>query len=253
MNEKRNVFIACPTHDGRLDFTTAKAMFNTATKKHGTIVVSNRSSLLTWNCNNLWYMALNAREKYHLTWFAMLHSDITPEDFWLDKMIEIAEEQGADLLSVVSPIKDGRRLTSTALSNKFNPDDITHITLDNINCPLSTRHDPNGNRPFVTQMPETFDVHDAVKALQYEAVEGEVRLLVNTGCMICRIDKPWAEKISFRMTDYFKNNNGLRSALIMSEDWHFSAYVHWEGGKVMATSAIRLKHTGIADFYNYTR
>ncbi len=101
-----NVFLCSPTHNGLIDNRMAKAFLGEASEEHHILNVVQQSSLLANARNNLMvYGALNVMKTYNLTWFAMLHSDIVPEPFWLDKLIKIAEENGADLLSVVVPHK----------------------------------------------------------------------------------------------------------------------------------------------------
>src|SRR5262245_31348797 len=115
------VFLACPTHEGRLDAGCARGLYGSATRKHQLFISLHATSLLCQNCNALWAEALNQRRDNGFEWFAMLHSDVDPEYCWLDRMIDIAEESGADLLSAVIPIKDKRGLTSTAVASPTTP------------------------------------------------------------------------------------------------------------------------------------
>src|SRR4051812_1607979 len=105
-----NVFLACPTYDGTLSTLTARNIWGTATQQHRISPLSEGLSLLPWNCNRHWCAALNHRRSDQLQWFAMLHADVAPEPWWLDKLIAEAEKQGADLLSAIVPIKDERGL-----------------------------------------------------------------------------------------------------------------------------------------------
>ena len=71
------VFFATPLYDGRLQFTAARAMLSTASKRHAVIGEPFVGSLLTDNCTRAWVEALNRRDvDPELRWFAMLHDDI---------------------------------------------------------------------------------------------------------------------------------------------------------------------------------
>ncbi len=210
------VFLGCPTHDGRIESDTATALRHATAGKHSIVQMVNRSSLLAYNCNQLWCMALNAREQHKIKWFAMLHSDVVPENNWLDKLIDIAEKNNADLLSAIVPIKDERGMVSTALLN---------------------HHNPFEHKVLYTPLPET------------EILEiGEFKLVVNTGCMICRLDQPWSDKVWFEINDKIYLEKGEWKAAVEPEDWFFSRKVHELGGKVMATRAIDLVHVGRKDY-----
>src|SRR5262245_1253458 len=99
------VFLACPTYDGRLDAGCARGLYGAATRRHQLFIQLHARSLLCQNCNALWAEALNQRREQGFEWFAMLHADVDPELWWLDRLIEEAEQHGADLLSTVIPIK----------------------------------------------------------------------------------------------------------------------------------------------------
>ena len=55
-------------------------------------------------------------------------------------------------------------------------------------------------------------------------------LLVNTGCTVVRIDKPWATKVWFADLTAIEEVNGQWTTASMSEDWYFSRRVAQEGG-----------------------
>ncbi|MFZ1807945.1 MAG: hypothetical protein WAU36_12005 [Cyclobacteriaceae bacterium] len=49
-----DTFVACPTYDGRIDFFTANALFEKASKSVRYILKAGQFSLLNLNCNQLW-------------------------------------------------------------------------------------------------------------------------------------------------------------------------------------------------------
>lgn len=183
------VFLGCPTHSGQLDAGTARSIYATATQREDVQILPmvNGKSLLASNCNWLWCNALNARLDGHdVKWFAMLHADIEPERWWLDKLLDEAEKYDADLMSAVIPIKDRRGITSTAIGG----------------C-RGGRHFGYGRlsqrQIWHEDFPETFDAamcRNALAALPGDLaadVPDGAPLWANTGCMIVRADKPWGE------------------------------------------------------------
>jgi hypothetical protein len=220
---------------------TARSMFATASEKHRVYTAVGDFSLVSLNCNRLWCMALNTRQANDLKWFALLHADIGPERFWLDKLIAEAERCNADLLSAIVPIKDAEGLTSTAVLKPGGPfGAFTRLTMAQALHP---------------SFPDTFDVHTAVDALANLPENLRLlnlpceALLVNTGCMVLRLDRPWAdERVWFDDLNGIVRINGELQAICKSEDWNFSHRVAQVGGKVMATRIIKLTHRGVTDY-----
>jgi hypothetical protein len=236
-----NVFLACPTYDGSLTSFAARSIYATASREHQIYTAIGDFSLVALNCNRLLCQALNTRAKHDLKWFAMLHSDIGPEPWWLDLLVAEAERHGADLLSAVVPIKSEQGLTSTAV---LLPGGL-----------LGAFYRLTTAQVLHPDFPVTFDIEGAVDALA--RLPEELRcpdlpreaLLVNTGCMVMRLNRPWAdERLWFDDLNAIVRVNGQFEAVCKSEDWHFSHRVAQEGGKVMATKAIRLVHRGVADY-----
>jgi hypothetical protein len=214
----------------------------------GTTSVANGGSLLAKNFNEFWAMALNAREEGHdLTHFAMLHDDVVPEDGWLDKLLEDQLSSGADLVSAVIPIKDQRGMISTILYNK---DSGVHQLFTNpagtVNSGISI-----GSRATVSitvsdlsRLPPVFTAADCGYP--------EMRLLVNTGCWICRLDRDWVNaknddgslKVFFTIRDRIAKKDGKWRADVWPEDYNFSLMVQENGGTVAATRRIGLYHEG---------
>lgn len=245
-----DILLTSPTHDGRIDYRTAERMYNSASKKYKVGVVIRMSSALVWNMNELYVMALNYRQQYPtLKWFAMCHSDIVPEKFWLDKLIAEAEKHNADMVSAISPLKDASGVVSTA-----------------IEAPESGRY------PFMrltlrqcmhADFPDTFDTAAAIDALlhrlpphlrvpQLAPFKNRANLLINTGAMVLRLDKPWNDELFFYNVDrIFTNPAGQLQAMFEPEDWNFSRSVS-QVGKVMATRNVSLQHIGNFQFDNQT-
>lgn len=183
-------------------------------------------SLLASNFNQLWCLALNlAHQGEDISYFAMLHDDISPEDFWLDKLIDELEDKELDLLGAAVPIKDTRGLTSMAL----------HREGDNW-MPLCrlTMHD-------LHQLPETFTSADV-----------GAPLLLNTGCWVAKWNQEWCKQVRFEINDriVFNVPAGRYQAQTEPEDWFFSRICHDIGLKIGATRKVSLQHCGDMNFTN---
>lgn len=230
-----NVYLGCPTHNGQIEHRVVKALFTEATEKHRVLVNVHQTSLLASGCNHMYCAALNGYAGEKFKWFAMLHSDIAPEALWLDKLIDIAEKHEADLLSAVVPIKSDEGVTSTAISMPGDPfSRFARLTQRQVNR---------------EGWPETFNVKQALAFFHpntphYPEELADSMLLVNTGCMVVRLDRLWSDKLYFTINDRIeKTLNGYRE-LVEPEDWFFSRLVNEHGGNVMATRAIKLEHIG---------
>lgn len=195
----------------------------TRRKQHDVKLLGLGSSLATGNFNRLWCWALNAARKGRVDYFAMIHSDIEPPEFWLDGMIDELEAKGLDVLGAVAPIKDPRGLTSIA---------VAHPSGD----PYRVR-----NRLTMTEvyrLPETFTSAD---------VGGP--LLLNTGLWVCRFDMRWAPKVFFTVNDRIMlDRDGDYVAQIEPEDWFSSRLYHELGLKVGCTRKVPLAHRGTMAF-----
>lgn len=230
------VFLCTLTHNGQLDYMMAKAFYMTPTKERAVFWMPRQTSLLAAGCNHLWCQALNLRGGHDLKWFAMLHSDIVPEDFWIDKLIAEAEAHGADVMSCVVPIKENIGVTSTALGSLGNPyQRATRLMMKQVLHP---------------EMPATFDVDGALTFVKKRLPNlTALHLLVNTGCFVARLDRPWCDKVHFTINDrILQQPGGSYTSEVESEDWFFSRRVAEEGGRVMATRKVRVEHIGARSY-----
>lgn len=187
-------------------------------------VVHLSSSLLAANFNGSWCHALNrAASGEGVDYFAMLHSDIGPDDLWLDTLIDELEKHDLDVIGVAVPIKDQRGLTSLAVDgySTWRP-----------KCRLTMRE--------IARLPEVFTSED---------VGGP--LLLNSGCWVCKFDIEWARKVFFTINDRIVvDKNGKYRAEVESEDWFFSRLLHELGLRIGATNKIGVLHRGEIDFSN---
>lgn len=216
---KNKVLVAIPTFNYKIMGASLAAVLHAKRnpETHVDFSVTGFSGL-TANFNNQFVDALNGL-KTGLTHFAMIHDDIDPEAFWLDKLLEIMENWNADIVSAISPIKDDRGLTSTARENP-----------DNLWYPIRY------TMRELAELPPTFSRPD---------------LLLNTGLMLVDMRKPWVKKIRFHVEDEINEvAPGEFRANFMSEDWLFSRDAALMGAKVVATREVKLKHCGNSFFPN---
>jgi len=182
--------------------------------RHEVHVFPFSSSLLPHNCTTAWAHALNLRDQDAAwKWFAMLPDDIRPEDGWIDTLIDAAEQSGADFVSAVSPLKNRTGYTSTALLFSGSPTRLVRLSLAQVNHPL---------------FPATFDGKMAADALgqlpQGLRLSGVpcAGLLANTGCMVCRLDRPWCNGVWFQIQTSMIAFDGKRESVTFPEDWFFT-------------------------------
>ncbi len=225
-NGKRPVvFLALPNRPGEA-FAAGilSPLFHTGTRHQVYDIRAQSASLLPLNFNNLWCQALNERPA--MTHFCMMHSDVCPEDGWLDILLDEQRKSGADILSVVIPIKDERGLTSTGVMD-WRTRQMRHLTVRE-----------------ALKLPPTFDAAEA-------GYPGQC-LLMNTGLWVCDFTRPWVEQMYFRFEDRIvRRPDGRFEAQAVSEDWLFSIDAARMGLKVFATTAVKVKHQGNFQFPNF--
>jgi len=194
------------------------------------IRVLSRSSFLPQAFDEPYFAALNDPQATH---FAMLHDDIEAQDGWLDILLEELDRSGADMVSALSPIKSHHGRTSTAIDHVDDPYKIERrITMKE-----------------ASRLPFTFTAADCGYP--------DRRLLLNTGCFVCRLDRPWAKaSVDGQLICHFTTANrgvvkdGKWSFEMIPEDWFFSRAIQMLGGKVACTRRVKLNHNGVAEYPN---
>jgi hypothetical protein len=180
-------------------------------------------SLLAMSFNRLWCEALKARQKNHITHFLLMHADICPmptTPIWLDVLYQEMVAMKAEVMSVVSPIKDTRGVTSTGLDG----DDLWS--------------------PRRLTMKEV------------EAQEGSSfthpNLIVNTGLLMVDMRRDWVKNICFTIKDTIRwKPDGTPYPCVQPEDWDFSRQARAFGIKLWATKAVKITHQGGFKYPNF--
>jgi hypothetical protein len=249
---KQLIYVCCPCY-GNGNRSSLRQFWSKSVNPKGkyadlpSMFDDTGSSLLADSFNSHWKTALNLQLNGHdVTLFAMLHNDIVPQDFWLDVLLDELDRTGADLVSTVVPIKDRRGLTSTALDDPSDPWSVyRRLTLKELEI-----------------IPLTFSATDCA-----HLSGGAYRpLLINTGCWVCRFDRPWRYHVHFEITNrmvfvrkngdviparrYIEGDKGLFVSQVMSEDWNFSKQLSILGCDVRATRKVKLSHIGDAPYNN---
>lgn len=217
-------FIGMPGY-GKQTAAAGRGLWHARADMSNVYVEYRQGSLLAANFNALWCGALNrCHQGDTVDYFAMLHDDVGPECHWLDMLISEMEAKELDVLGVAIPIKDAKGLTSLAIDNGSTWRPKCRLTMTE-----------------VLSLPETFTSED---------VNG--RLLINTGCWVCRFDPEWAKKVCFTINDriVFNRTNDRYEAEVEPEDWYFSRLCHELGLRVGATSKVKIQHRGEMDFGN---
>jgi hypothetical protein len=223
------VFLTMPHYDGKIHIAAARAFYGWPSegKLFGIMHGEAGGSLLARTFNCLWAQALEFAKQGKATHFAMLHGDCGAQKFWLDTLWTEMEKHDADIIGAVNSIKDHRNLTSIAIdnpANRFTPER------------RFTMHEILG-------FPDTFCAADA-------GYPGRA-LLVNTGCLLVDMRKPWVweswqedRPIPFTINDRVRVINGSFAVEVESEDWFFSRQAFANRARIFCTRKIRIDHYG---------
>ncbi len=204
-----------------------RALWGTATRWPDAVKVipnEEKGSILPDTFNKIWCNVLEARRSRGVTRFFMIHDDIEPEYFFLDKLLGIQKDTGADVVAVVVPIKTVHGVTSTAVARSGDDESAVfrRLTLKE-----------------VFQLPETFTGEDVQRTFGHGSV-----LLPNTGLWLADTSGDWVEQISFRFTTSIQKVGGRYLRHCVPEDWHFGLDLMRLGRKVVCTRAVKLNHHG---------
>ncbi len=215
------IFCGLPSYNGENPIAQTFEIFNQ--NQFPMRVRPFKFSLLAFSFNSLWADALNSRKTHGVTHFLLIHSDIVPisGQKWLETLVNEMEAVGADVLSVVAPLKNTDGITSTGIQigKPYHPWMIKRYTMKEI-----------------FDLPETF-THE--------------KLVVNTGMMLVDMRKPWVEKIHFHIKDdIIMRKDGLYEAIAFPEDWNFSEEAKALGAKVFSTRKVKIEHHGTQIYPN---
>lgn len=245
------VYLALPCYGGMTHETHKSVVLCTRGTMFDLTEKVQDYSALCYNFNSMWCEMLthNANCISHsdrYTHFAMLHSDIhVLELYWLDTLLSLMDKfNPCDVLSVVSPIKDQRGLTTTGIWDSKNERMLRRLTIAEVN-----------ELPDVFNLQDVLKLSDTMGMQEQNTYDDSWKLAVNTGLMLIKVG-PWCEKIFFRTKDYmlkikYDNNTTEYKPQFISEDWLFSHDVQKLGCTVYGTRAIALEHIGRFAYPNF--
>jgi hypothetical protein len=223
-------------HNGTVAWDMAQSAWR-CSEEHDVQVMNIPSSLLALSFNMLYSDALNRNEEDgSVELFAMLHSDLAPQGYWLDTLVRILMERDADLVSAVNAIKDERGLTSSGVSLPGMPwRPWRRFTLSEL-----------------ADYPMTFNAAD----IGYD----DLVLLHNTGCWVAdlrkelfhREDEDGSLAAYFTINDRIARRQGKWRAEVEPEDWFFSRRLHELGANTYVTREVVTKHYGLCQCDNQT-
>ena len=222
------VFVAQPVYLNAIPAAILGATAYASRIPNRTIYKCCESPFHCANFNSLWCVAYNCRKKFGLTDYAMLHQDVQPERWWVDKGLEIRQRERVDLLSVALPIKDDHGLTSTAVLNTRT---------------LATRR--LTMTEIVRYLPPTFTSADLPKLGYKEHV-----LLHGSGMWLCDFTKevngqPWMEQVWFEAPSrILPLADGTLMSAVWDEGWNFSVQMYNLGMTLAVTREIKANHLG---------
>lgn len=223
----QSVFLAIPCGASQeISGLTVRAIARSNASEREVSISVKGSSILPFTFNDLWCEALNGRKSPGFERFVMLHNDIVPNhEEWIDQLLDLMTEYGADVMSVVSPIKDEAGLTSTGVDT--HPWRPRRLTMNEV----------------LNELPPVFG------NAELQPYGGN--LLFNTGLMAVRLDTTWAEEVTFGFGNAIaKLPNGVYLPLVEPEDWRFSRWCHKRDLACFATSKISLGHIGLKMYPN---
>jgi hypothetical protein len=191
------------------------------------VIYQHGEAFVERNFSHCWAEALNSRDREAWTEFGMIHVDVQPSvPGWLSLLVAERRRVGADLLSVVLPIKTSHGLTSTAVLS------------------------PDGRWRRLT-LREAWRIPDVTFDAEAAGFPG-CRLLASTGLWVADFTRPWVEEVWFetRCRIVRDARSGKFEVQSFPEDWHFSRMLHDRGLKVMATKLLSCAHWGMAPYPN---
>lgn len=214
----RSVLLATPNYDGKISTGTHVSSLWPSDARLRVRPCDFGGSVLPMVFNHAWVAGVEGNWDL----FAMIHADVSAEPGWLGKLVEILDEEQADIVSCVIPIKDDTRVVSTAWDRG---DDVVHLTYEDIE-----------------RLPATFG--DAELLELYPESKG---LMMNTGCWVARLKQPWNKQWrGFTTTSWIDWERKPPVVHVGGEDYLMSRALRAldPPPRVLATSAVQTRHEG---------
>lgn len=225
MGERIALFIP---HYGALDLTCPALVSHSyaiaPSSPHFGQPFAHGDARLTFNFNAGWCHALNMVPRP--TRFVMQHTDVKPlTPCWLDVLEAERARCGADVLSVLLPLKNDEGHSSTMVEDR------------------KTGRVRRLSMAEALGGPMTFDA----AALGFP----DYRMLFSTGLWICDFTKRWVEKVCFQVRDRIMRQPGGEFAPEQVEEaWTFAHQLYSFGARIMTTRCVAALHVGDREYSN---
>lgn len=227
--DKPKVFLALPSRDGWMRSAFMAALDDVRENAGVCVVGLVQTSLLANGFNKAFCGALNGRDR-GITHFLLVHADVVPQGRWFYQMCQDMARFNLDVLSAVITFRNDTGKTSTAIED-------------------------DNREPHPYYMHRDAGYGDDRLVFPKNAVltsREQPKLLINTGCLLMNITRPWADEFSFMVGDLIgKNKDGKFEALNEPEDWRMSRHLMAKKVPYGATSKVHVIHHGTKDFLNW--
>ena len=223
------IYLGVPTYDGQIHYGVHRSIVSASAQPGNITSAFVQSSALTRGFNMLWCAALDGGFDY----FVMLHADIEVRTKrWLDILLE--QLGTADVISAASPLKDASGLTSTGIE-RIDPEAQPHT--------IELRQPRRLTLRELADLPSTFTAAEVATVFGLPGWT-QHRLVVNTGCLVVRLDRDWTKQLVWTDGDAIIQTDGGRHVVFIPEDWQFSRTAQMLGADVLATKAVEIVHHG---------
>ena len=202
--------------------------------------ICSMSSVLNFNFNCCWTIALNMRKKYKIDYFAMIHADVTAQAGWVDIGVSELQRTGADRINVLMPYKDERGCSQVAMGR---PDFPRGQAMPKSWAPRRLTMDE------AYQLPKTFGEKEV---WAWDPAMQDRIMLVDNGLWVCDFTRPWADarnpdkstKFHFSQCDgiFWNEDTQEYKAELLGEDYQLSYLLHDMGCKSLVTRKVLAWH-----------
>jgi hypothetical protein len=226
MTERRRIILGIPHSGGPcMTFDTARAIYH-CSKNHDVKVLGISGP--AGNFNQILAWCLNAVRDGEADIMAMLHTDIEPQDYWVDILEDERQRLDADMVSALVPIKDTRIVSSSGIREAADPWLYPRVF----------------TMAEAEQFPETFNAADV-------GYPGGC-LLHNNGCWIADLRRPVFHQVDddgllIAMFDFRRRIRLADGKFVFEcegEDWLFSRKLYELGATTYVTRKVSLTHEG---------
>jgi hypothetical protein len=232
---KPRINIGCPVAYGSVSPQAANMVFGGDAADPRTISIIEPMMfdhvVLIDNFTSLLCHALELHDRDLCDYFCMLHADLSPEPWFLNKLLAELIRYNADVMAVVLPVKDHSRRTkcATAIARVSEPWEPPRLlTLEEM----------------AEKYPPTFGCEHCCGPDEY--------LQVTDGLWLADLAWPGWDEFAFdTRCRQVKMPDGTRDVQTLGEDPLWSRFMFEHGARYFATTKIKCDHIGRDHWPNY--